>query len=415
MLSGVSIICFAASYAVTLVLEVTRLFFRSGIRGAVMLGFAGAGLFAHTVYLYYRAVSAAGSPLSSSQDWCLVAAWVLAATYLYLAFHHPRTAFGLYILPLVLGLIGVATFLADPEPYARGPASRVWGAIHGVSILLATVAVLVGFAAGVMYLAQAYRLKHKLPPRRGLRLPSLEWLQRTNSRTIGIALLMLGAGVLSGMVLNLIDYGPETERLPWNDPVVLTTLVMFGWLAACAGIGVFYKPAREGRKVAFLTMLSLVFLVVALAVVLFADTQHGGPRGEGRKQPGERQPAAGSGLRVRGPVFAQGRSALMRRQVTNRGITWGLSRFSRSENGTVPLRTVALRTHGLHPVGSHTCCRSPIVTPCALTAGNWSLSPIHHPSPIPHSLLATPHSPLPTAYCPLPTAHCFLSARRRQA
>ena len=56
MLSGVSTICFAASYAVALALEISRLLFRSGVRGAVMLGFAAAGLVAHTAFLYYRAI-----------------------------------------------------------------------------------------------------------------------------------------------------------------------------------------------------------------------------------------------------------------------------------------------------------------------------------------------------------------------
>ena len=55
MLSGVSTICFAASYAVALALEISRLLFRSGVRRLVMLGFAGAGLVAHTAFLYYRA------------------------------------------------------------------------------------------------------------------------------------------------------------------------------------------------------------------------------------------------------------------------------------------------------------------------------------------------------------------------
>ena len=63
------------------------------------------------------------------------------------------------------------------HPFAREPASQVWGVIHGGSILLATVAVLLGFAAGVTYLSQAWRLKRKLPLAGGLRLPSLEWLR----------------------------------------------------------------------------------------------------------------------------------------------------------------------------------------------------------------------------------------------
>jgi ABC-type uncharacterized transport system permease subunit len=283
MLSGISITCFAASYAVALLLEITRLFFRSGIRGAMMLGFAGAGLFAHTVFLAYRAADAAGSPLSSKQEWYLIAAWLLVVVYLYLTSYHPKSTFGLFILPLVLGLIGVGALLADAEPFAREPASKVWGVIHGTSVLLATVSMLVGFAAGLMYLKQAHRLKHQRPqPERGVRLPSLEWLQRINSRAIVISMIMLGIGILSGMILNLIDARSRVRPVPWNDPFVLSTILMFGWLMLSSLIGTFYCPAREGRKVAYLTVVGFLFLVIALSMGLFVTTSHVGGRGEGR-------------------------------------------------------------------------------------------------------------------------------------
>ena len=110
--------------------------------------FASAGLLAHTLFLVYRATTATSTPLSSEFDWFLVAAWVLAATYLYLTFYHPRTAIGLFVLPLVLALVAVAQFFASHEPFAASRASQVWGAIHGVFILLGTVAVMVGFVAG---------------------------------------------------------------------------------------------------------------------------------------------------------------------------------------------------------------------------------------------------------------------------
>ncbi len=427
MLSGVSIICFAASYSITLGLEFSRLFFRSGIRGAIMLGFAGAGLFAHTAYLYYRAASATGSPLSSSQDWCLVAAWILAATYLYLTAYHPKKAFGLFILPLVLALIGVGTYLADPQPFPRGPASKVWGMIHGASILLAAVAVLVGFAAGLMYLGQAYRLKHKLPPRRGLRLPTLEWLQQANGRAIGVAVLMLGAGIVSGIILNLINYAPQNDRLPWTDPVVLTTLGMFAWLVTCALVGRFYRPAREGHRVAFLTLLSFVFLVFALAVVLFSNTQHGGPRGgERNRREGRRVEGSGfrgQGLGVRGQGAGVGTACSAR--------AWALREFSHASTPP-PLLPAASRTEqdaldflayrSFAPESRLLAVRIGRRTKAALEA----LVPAHS-DPLPpgkrevilgadpnsrllttDSRLPTPHSPPPTADCRLPTAHCPL-------
>lgn len=273
-MSGISITCFAGSYSVALALELSRLLFRSGIRGAIMLGFAAAGLLAHTIYLYERAVSASGFPLSSEQDWYVVAAWILAALYLYLTAYYRDNAFGVFLLPLVLGLVATGAWLADPMPFTRRPAIFVWGLIHGVSLLLATVAVLVGFAAGLMYLAQDRRLKKKLPAPRGLKLPSLEWLRRTNSRAIGLAMLMLGVGILAGVILNMIYARSDNTPLRWNDPVVLGTMLMFGWLVVSGGVSALYRPVLEGRKVAYLTVLSFIFLICLLGVGFLLDTQH---------------------------------------------------------------------------------------------------------------------------------------------
>jgi hypothetical protein len=283
MLSHVQIVCFLASYSVALALEFSRLWFRSGVRGLVMLGFVVAGWIAHTAFLYYRAVeavAAAGSPLSSNRDWMLLAAWVMVMVYFYLACYHPATHFGVFLLPLVLGLILAARF-ADTAPFPRGPAFRIWGVIHGTSILLATVTVLVGFAAGLMYLEQADRLKRKptttmgtwRPPFLKLRLPSLEWLQTANSRSMLASMLLVGVAVASGIVLNLLQTSPGAL---WRDPVVWVTLAMFGWLLLHVVLGAFYRPIRQGRKVAYLTLVSFVFLVIVL-VGMFLTTKHGGP------------------------------------------------------------------------------------------------------------------------------------------
>ena len=98
MLAGVSITCFASSYLVALILEISRLVFRSGVRGAALLGFAGAGLFAHTVFLAHRALQSTGAPLSSQQDWYLLSAWVLVAGYLGLTCRQRKNVVGLFLL-----------------------------------------------------------------------------------------------------------------------------------------------------------------------------------------------------------------------------------------------------------------------------------------------------------------------------
>jgi ABC-type transport system involved in cytochrome c biogenesis permease subunit len=277
-LSGISITCFASSYIVAWLLEGSRFFFRSGVRGAAMLGFGAAGFLAQTLYLGCRAATDGASPLSSSYDWCLLAAWLLVAGYLYATWYYPRAAIGLFLLPLALLLIAAAGLLADRDPIAPQPASQLWGAIHGVFLLLGTVTVMIGFAAGVMYLVQAWRLKHKLPPPVGLRFPSLEWLERVNSRTLVVSAIFVAIGFLAGVVLNLAARGHG--EISWSDPVISSSALMLAWLIAAALFNVFYKPARHGRKVAYLTVASFGFLAIALGTLLLVDTGHGGQPGE---------------------------------------------------------------------------------------------------------------------------------------
>jgi ABC-type transport system involved in cytochrome c biogenesis permease subunit len=269
-MSGITTLCFAWSYAVALGLELARLGWRGRARGALAIGFAAAGLVAETLYLGYRAATAETVPLASAYEWYLLAAWALVAVHLYLAVSHPATASGLFILPLALALVAAAQF-ASKEPLAQTPAGRVWGRIHGTFMLLGAVAVMVGFVAGTMYLMKANWLKHKHSSPSRLRLPSLEWLERANGRAIVVSALMIGAGLASGIMLNLVKH-----ELPWDDPTIWRSMGLFGWLLAAALFNALYRPAQRGRKVAYLTVASFMFLAIFLAAQLFGRTGHGG-------------------------------------------------------------------------------------------------------------------------------------------
>jgi hypothetical protein len=285
MLSGISITCFASSYAVTLVLEASRLFLRLPIRWIVMILFAAAGLFAHTVYLAtltrQELQTANVTPLATWYDWCLMAAWVLAASYLVLAVRRPATTVGIFLLPLVLALIGTGHAVRQLPPFDRVQAASYWAVLHGIMLLLGTVVAALGFAAGVMYLLQSYRLKRKLPPRPGFRLPTLEWLQRVNRRALWLSTFLLGLGLVAGLALNLIRQSDRDGTVSWTDPVVISSGVLFLWLAMALICESLYKPARAGSKVAYVTMSSFVFLVLVLCLVLLG--QHGITRTPGAR------------------------------------------------------------------------------------------------------------------------------------
>jgi ABC-type uncharacterized transport system permease subunit len=273
MLSGISIICFAASYAVALVLEAIGLRKRPAWLRLAVIASSAAGLVAHTLYLAYVAADSNAQPMSAV-EWVLMAAWVLAVVYLAALFYLPRTPTGVVLLPIVLALIGGSLF-ADPEPLATERSSDLWGLFHGVTLLLGTVAVCIGFLAGLMYVAQSYALKHLHSPTNGLRLPSLEWLEHINSRALGLSAVLVALGFVSGLIMSLARHSGEAAYTLWNDPVVWSLAAMMLWLVAAEVFRLVYPAARRGRKVAYLTLASFGFLVIALAALMLVDTVHG--------------------------------------------------------------------------------------------------------------------------------------------
>lgn len=274
-MSGISIVCFAASYTVALCLEITRLFFRVSLRTAIMVGFMAAGLLAHSIYLGREAQSglAGGNPLSSWYHGCLIVAWLLAVAYLAMSLWKKPTAIGLIFLPTILALVGMAQLFPRTPQLTGETVHRVWSTAHGVALLLGTAAVIVGFAAGVMYLVQSARLKHKVIVTPALRLPSLERLQRISEGALVTSCWLLLVGLLSGVLLN---WRRSAEaQFPWTDPVVWPSGLLLIWLLVALTFNAFYKPARQGRKVAYLTFTSAVFLGLVLAIILLVPSSHG--------------------------------------------------------------------------------------------------------------------------------------------
>ena len=272
MLSGVTILCFAASYSVAFVLELSRLFYRVSLRTAIMVGFMVAGILAHTIYLGRETQLGltGGPPLSSWYHGCLVVAWLLAVAFVFLSLKQLRdkpTSIGVIFLPTILSLVAAAQVFPDTAQLSSAQSHRILSISHGIALLFGTAAVSAGFVAGILYLLQSYRLKNKIILTRGLKLPSLEKLQRICELSLfGSCYLML-VGLLTGVLLNLRR--GDDARLLWTDSVVWTSGVLLVWNVAALMFVRFYKPARQGHKVAYLTFASFVFLLFVLAVILF--------------------------------------------------------------------------------------------------------------------------------------------------
>ena len=273
-LQNISITCFAASYAVVFILEISRVFFDVSFRKYVRVGFAAAGLFAHTVFLILQGKLVLGSTglwLGSWFGWCLATAWILAFAYIWISVRQPKSVIGLFLIPLLLGLIGLGVGFGHENQFNPMRAKSIWNMIHGSALLLGTAIVALGFVFGVVYVVQSRRLKHKSPQSKHFRLPSLEWLQKSSEYSLIISTVLLAIGLVSGIAINWTHQTDGTLSSggisAWSNPVIWSSGILFSWLLLVSDFNFCYQPSRQGRKVAYLVIASFLFLVLELAIV----------------------------------------------------------------------------------------------------------------------------------------------------
>lgn len=254
--------CFGLSYLFAFGFELARMRWPNVTWRYASLAFGTAGLFAHSVYLIYH------QPDPSSPSGSLLAVgWVLAIFYLYGSLHHARRAWAVFVLPVILGLVGLG-FVLSSRPAAVDRLSipdwligdRFWGAVHGILLLFAAVGISVGFLASVMYLIQAARLKRKANPLGGMKMLSLERLEEMNRRALNLSFPLLTLGLLLGAVL-LKQYHGLADN--WFSVKVLGTVGL--WLVFLVLLYARYAVHVPGRRLARLTLVAFGLMVVVLA------------------------------------------------------------------------------------------------------------------------------------------------------
>lgn len=198
--------------------------------------------------------------------WGMIASWILAAGLVLQLNHRRMHVFGLFILPIAIILFIIGNVMGAPLPLLETTGNSIWRWIHSLSLLVGTVAVVFAFAAGVLYMIQSHRLKHKKPSL-GFRLPSLEKLQGNGERGLLVSSVALASGLISGIIMNLFTHSGN-PIIDWAHPVVWSSSLLLCWLVLATAFNLLYQPARYGRKVAYLTIVSGVFLAMELVVVL---------------------------------------------------------------------------------------------------------------------------------------------------
>lgn len=270
MLDKVSLICFLASYAVALLLELTQFLRRSLAMRWAAIAFTVAGLVAHTAYLMVRSRQLDLPPLlGSTHDWLLVSAWLGVVLYLGIQVWNQQLSLGVFCLPVVLLLVGSSRFVgASPMPQMAE--MRQWGMVHASFWVFGMLGVMLAVLVSLMYLVQHSRLKQKQLELPALQLFSLERLNRMNWWLIVVSVPLLTLGMLSGLWMihlskqsahpvNLLSLSVGVNAAVWGAMAVL-----FGWLLA--------GRHRTGRIIAWRTLLAGCFMLATFLAMKLTST-----------------------------------------------------------------------------------------------------------------------------------------------
>jgi ABC-type uncharacterized transport system permease subunit len=286
VIDRLSVLCFAGTYGLALLAELARFVVRSSVRWYLTASLMALGWLVQTAFLANLALkNRLMPPVTSAFESVMVLSWIVALIGLYLMVRSPKpVAVGIFVLPLVIGLVIVAGWFAPRQSdwLQWGGTIAFWGTVHGIFLLGGAVFSCVAFFAGMMYLAQMRRLKAKRPFRIGLALPSLEQSERINRASITLAFPLLTFGLLIGMVLSVAVQSEGNKALAhaltWTDPKVLSALAM--WLVFAVLLHARFRPAMRGKSVMVLTIVAFGFLVFTWVGVeaLRLPTAHGAPK-----------------------------------------------------------------------------------------------------------------------------------------
>ena len=273
MLKGVEVVCFLASYALALILELVRLRYQNR-RSLAACAFVATlvGAVAHVAFLYQHNLLQNNHFFANASGWLYVLALLVVLVEIYLSLVYKRAQFGLFLLPLVIGLIALG-LCAGSATFTETTTFKFARAFHGIALLFTALVSFLGFATGVMYFWQRRRMKSK-NARSFLALPSLEWLSKSSRFSANISAVALGFGVASGYYLKLFAGFQARTGAQSVDLVAVgaTTLLVF---AVASRILIERRGSRDAcRADAFHNLICAVVLAVLLLFAIIPQSGH---------------------------------------------------------------------------------------------------------------------------------------------
>jgi cytochrome c-type biogenesis protein CcsB len=218
------------------------------------------GFLLHIVFFSMRWVESGRIPATNFFEAVNFLGMGIMLVFLIMEFRFRIAALGSFMLPLVIVLM-LPAFIVTGEIQALNPALKSgWLGIHTSFAVLGDAAFAFAFIVSVMYLIQERQLKAKHLGAIFHRLPSLDIMDNLGYKALTIGWPLFTLGMITGSIWANSAWGTYWSWSPketwslitWAMYLVLLHLRTIGW---------------RGRKMAFLSILGFVLVLVSFFVV----------------------------------------------------------------------------------------------------------------------------------------------------
>jgi len=249
-------------YGVGFVLYLLRAALQRATAGVIATGLVAVGAALQTIALGVRWNLSGHPPLTSMFEYASVMSWMAAISLVILVARTRRYEVGMYVSPLILGMMAIASIVPKEIYQQLVPALQsYWLHIHVSMAALAEGAFALSCGLAIAYLIKARRADAE--PEELARLDAL------NHRviSIGYPLFTLGA-LFAGAIWAYSAWGSFWS---WDPKEVGSWII---WLFYTGYLHARYRRGWRGRKAAVLAIIGFAMVILSFLGNMFLGGQH---------------------------------------------------------------------------------------------------------------------------------------------
>ena len=202
--------------------------------------------------------------------------WLLTLSYLYVELTTDERSMGVFILPIIVALQLIPVLwpgVENRDPVLESP----WFWVHLSSLLFAYASFGLAAVLGLTYVLQFKEIKKKHLGHLYMRLPSLQILDRMNSRATATGWAFLTLGLIVGVIWMLearpsAPQNSNVQALSLNDPKILFAALT--WAVYSFAVLARKMSGWNGRRAAWLSAVGFIIVLLTFVPLSYFSSSH---------------------------------------------------------------------------------------------------------------------------------------------